>query len=173
MVEAGRDRDRDPVSVAARRGNRNRAVAGRCRDARHGREPRIGLRCAAIALVTALSLAACATPPGALRATVPAAVPADGNREPRSVPPASTACPTPAYPDGTRRSSVAGLTRVSGEVQPDGSVRSVVVIRSSGTSPLHKQLDRAAADALAQCRFPPAPGTAPASTTVNYRWTAE
>jgi hypothetical protein len=56
---------------------------------------------------------------------------------------------------------------------PQNSGQVLVVIRSSGSTPQHKQLDRAAADALAQCRFPPAPGTAPATTTVNYRWTAQ
>jgi len=127
---------------------------------------------AAIALAAALSLAACATPTGA-PAPASAAAPVQGSPEPRPVPPASLACPSPPFPEELRRTSVSGLTRVSGEVLPDGSVRSVVVIRSSGSTPAHKQLDRAAADALASCRFPPAPGTAPATTTVNYRWTAK
>jgi hypothetical protein len=52
-------------------------------------------------------------------------------------------------------------------------VRSVVIVRSSGPTRAHKLLDRAAADALARCRFPAAPGTAPATTSVDYRWTLD
>jgi len=129
-------------------------------------------RASTAAAALALALAACAAPPEAPApprfAPDPAAPPVGA--EPRPVPLATTVCPVPVFPANLRRSRVAGLTRVSGEVQPDGSVRSVVVIRSSGSTPAHKQLDRAAADALAACRFPPAPGMAPAVTTVNYRW---
>jgi len=130
----------------------------------------------AVATALALALAACAAPPEAppppRLAPDPAAPRAGDGAEPRPVPLASAVCPVPDFPENLRRSRVAGLTRVSGEVQPDGSVRSVVVVHSSGSTPAHKQLDRTAADALATCRFPPAPGMAPAVTTVNYRWNA-
>jgi TonB family protein len=127
-------------------------------------------RGAAIALVVVLSLAACATPPAPPSPGPPAAPPA---LPPRAVPPASTACPAPTVPESLRRSDATGLTRVTGEVQPDGTVRSVVVVRSSGSTRAHKLLDRAAADALSRCRFPPEAGTAPATTTVDYRWTLD
>jgi hypothetical protein len=52
-------------------------------------------------------------------------------------------------------------------------VRSVVIVRSSGPTRAHKLLDRAAADALARCRVPAAPGTAPATTSVDYLWTLD
>jgi TonB family protein len=123
----------------------------------------------ALAAAFAASLAACAAPGTA----PPTAPPPPAGPAPRAVPPAAGACPTPAFPESVRRGDAAGLTRVTGEVQPDGTVRSVVVVRSSGPTRAHKLLDRAAADAMSRCRFPPAPGTAPATTTVDYRWTAD
>ena len=129
---------------------------------------------AGIAVALALALAACATPTAAPPAAPgPAPAEARPGPAPRTVPAASTACPTPVFPGSVRRGQASGLTRVTGEVQPDGTVRSVVVVRTSGPTRAHKALDRAAADALAKCRFPAAPGTLPAETSVDYRWTPD
>jgi hypothetical protein len=132
-VDAMRDEDRSEGAAVAGRGDGEPAAGGRGGGAPGGVSSKRagGLRSTAVVLAAALLLAACTTPPVGPSVATPAAapdgVPATGNPQPRPIPLASSTCPTPAFPDDLRRSSVGGLTRVSGEVQPDGSVLSVVV----------------------------------------------
>lgn len=129
--------------------------------------------------VIVLALAGCASaPPSRSGADTSARmpVPAQPTVPPpvaRSVQPAATVCPTPDYPEVARRAQATGTTVVGGDVQADGTVRSVVVVRSSGASRSHKLLDRAAAEALARCRFPAQPGTLAAPVSVDYVWKLE
>jgi len=59
---------------------------------------------------------------------------------------------TPRYPEAARREGIEGVTTLRFQVLTTGSVGAVVVARSAG----HRDLDRAAVDAIKSWRFEPA-----------------
>ena len=61
-------------------------------------------------------------------------------------------CKRPDYPQAARRDGVEGTAKLRVTVGPDGKIRSIAVLESSG----HPILDRAARDGLIRCRFSPA-----------------
>jgi TonB family protein len=90
--------------------------------------------------------------------------------QPRSVDAKSANCTKPNYPNAARRYDAEGTTYLSFSVDSLGALSNPTVEQSSGASPAHKLLDKAALEALLTCRFPPSPGSAPARGRVEYVW---
>ena len=81
----------------------------------------------------------------------------------------------PAYPGAALRSGATGITRIRFSVDAAGRIAGSQILQSSGPSREHRLMDRAAAEALAQC--PVQVGTDEAgrpvgtTTDVEYVWT--
>jgi len=81
----------------------------------------------------------------------------------------------PDYPAAAQRTGATGVTRIRFSVDASGRIAGSQILRSSGSSREHRMMDRAAAEALAQC--PVQVGTdemgRPVGTTtdVEYVWT--
>ena len=81
----------------------------------------------------------------------------------------------PDYPAAAQRAGATGVTRIRFSVDASGRIAGSQILRSSGSSREHRMMDRAAAEALAQC--PVQVGTdemgRPVGTTtdVEYVWT--
>jgi len=81
----------------------------------------------------------------------------------------------PEYPTAAQRTGATGVTRIRFSVDASGRIAGSQILRSSGSSREHRMMDRAAAEALAQC--PVQVGTdemgRPVGTTtdVEYVWT--
>lgn len=81
----------------------------------------------------------------------------------------------PTYPGAAQRAGATGITRIRFSVDATGRIAGSQILQSSGSSREHRLLDRAAAEALAQC--PVQVGTdesgRPVGTTtdVEYVWT--
>jgi periplasmic protein TonB len=81
----------------------------------------------------------------------------------------------PEYPAAAQRTGATGVTRIRFSVDASGRIAGSQILRSSGSSREHRMMDRAAAEALAQC--PVQVGTdemgRPVGTTtdVEYVWT--
>jgi TonB family protein len=71
-------------------------------------------------------------------------------------------CVRPSYPQSALAAGVEGQPKVSVEINPDGSVRSVTLTRSSGNA----AIDRAAVQAARRSRFQPVAGGA--SVPIEY-----
>lgn len=87
-------------------------------------------------------------PPVASR---PAPVPVPTNSAANSAP-VPTSQPAPRYPRNAQRSGAEGTVQVQVDVGPDGVPTSVALAQGSG----HRELDRAAMDAVRRWRFRPA-----------------
>jgi protein TonB len=78
------------------------------------------------------------------------------------------------YPNAALRAEATGTTRIRFTVGPDGRVTSSEVVRSSGPSREHKQMDRVALSKLSSCSFNPGTdenGRPTGGTTeVEYVW---
>ncbi len=83
-------------------------------------------------------------------------------------------CDKPEYPAAAARAEATGITKIRFTVDAQGKVSSAQVQKSSGSSREHRLLDRAAVDALSQCRFKPGvdeQGKPVGGTTlVDYVW---
>jgi protein TonB len=64
-------------------------------------------------------------------------------------------CERPQYPPSAAREEATGTTRIRFKVDGNGRVMAAEVVRRSGSSRAHRQLDRAAVQALGNCRFEP------------------
>lgn len=77
-------------------------------------------------------------------------------------------CPKPEYPAAALRADVQGTTVVKLAVAPSGTVTRSEVSESSGDSREHKILDRAAHDALRQCKFNAIQGAGERTARLSY-----
>ncbi|MBC7939460.1 MAG: TonB family protein [Chitinophagaceae bacterium] len=109
----------------------------------------------ALALTLSAWLAACSTP----APTVP-----------RNISLSSGKCAQPGYPAEARRSEASGSTEMEFEVNAEGKVTRVAIVKPSGDSPGHQVLDAVALATLRQCSFPATPGFLPASSRMTYLW---
>ena len=81
----------------------------------------------------------------------------------------------PQYPAAALRAGVAGVSRIRFSVDASGHISGAQILQSSGTARENRLLDKAAADALAQC--PVTAGTdemgrpVGATADVDYVWT--
>jgi protein TonB len=81
----------------------------------------------------------------------------------------------PVYPAAAVRAGVSGVTRIRFTVDAGGRVSAAQILQSSGATRENRMMDKAAADALAQC--PVTAGTdemgrpTGATTDVDYVWT--
>lgn len=86
-------------------------------------------------------------------------------------------CERPAYPAAASRAEVTGLTKIRFTIDADGRVVTADIERSAGASREHRQLDRAAVDALSRCRFRPGTDESGraigAFAVVEYVWRLE
>ena len=91
-----------------------------------------------------------ATPPAVASRPAPAAPVASASGANSS--PVPTSRPSPQYPRAALRAGIEGTVRVQVDVGPDGVPTSVSLDQGSG----HRELDRAALDAVKRWRFRPA-----------------
>jgi protein TonB len=83
----------------------------------------------------------------------------------------------PGYPPAAQRAGAEGVSRIRFTVDASGHIASAQILQSSGPTREHRLLDKAAAEALAQC--PVTPGTddmgrpVGATTDVDYVWRIE
>ncbi len=81
----------------------------------------------------------------------------------------------PAYPAAAQRAGAQGTSRIRFTVDALGHILGAQILQASGTTREHRQLDKAAADALAQC--PVTPGNdedghpVGGTADVEYHWT--
>ena len=87
-------------------------------------------------------------------------------------------CERPEYPAAARRADATGVTRIRFTLDATGKVTKAEVEKPSGTSREHRQMDRAAVEALSKC--PGKPGTDEqgrpvgiSQTVVEYVWKLE
>ncbi len=66
-----------------------------------------------------------------------------------------SSCAKPEFPPAAARAEATGTTRIKFTVDAEGKVSKFEIERSSGATREHRQLDKAAADALSLCRFKP------------------
>jgi len=89
---------------------------------------------------------------------------------PRTVALSSSTCAQPPYPFEAKQLGAEGSTQLSFEVNSQGRVTRVAIIKFSGDGPGHRILDALALETLNKCTFPPAPGFLSASSRVEYVW---
>jgi protein TonB len=81
------------------------------------------------------------------------------------------------YPAAAVRNETTGTTKIRFRVDASGKLAGVELVRSSGPSREHKQLDRAAMDTLSKCAFTPGADenghAVGASFDVDYVWKLE
>ena len=128
------------------------------------------------AALAAAALGACL----AARAASPAAaftVFAPGTTDPSALPRELRAAPVcdekPVYPRAAYRKGLEGLTVLRATVGTDGRIQFITVFRTSGDTVLHRELDTAAAAALASCHWDvvsPASFDHPVDVDAHYRW---
>ncbi len=86
-------------------------------------------------------------------------------------------CSRPEYPPAARRAEASGTTRLRFRVDASGRVVAAEVLEHSGYSGAHRQLDRAAVDALSGCHFEPGRNRqgqpVGGYATVEYVWRIE
>lgn len=81
----------------------------------------------------------------------------------------------PSYPTAALKAEATGLTRIRFTIDSTGKMVKADIEKASGSSREHRLMDRAAVDALGQCRFKP--GTdengnpVGAYALVEYNWT--
>jgi protein TonB len=84
-------------------------------------------------------------------------------------------CETPSYPAAALKAEATGLTRIRFTVDAIGKMTKAEIEKPSGPSREHRLMDRAAVDALGQCRFKPgldeAGNPVGAYAVVEYSWT--
>jgi TonB family protein len=98
------------------------------------------------------------------------ALPAPTPTAPREVSMAKATCQPTNYPDEARRLGAAGQTEVEMEVNPEGKVTRVAIIKSSGATAGHRALDALAISTISKCVFPPAPGFLSGTGRMVYIW---
>lgn len=79
-------------------------------------------------------------------------------------------CQPTVYPEEAKRLGAAGQTEVEMEVNPEGKVTRVAIIRSSGSTAGHQALDALAINTISKCAFPPAPGFLSGTGRMVYLW---
>lgn len=79
-------------------------------------------------------------------------------------------CLSPSYPVAAARLGATGVTRVVFTVEPSGAVANVVVVRRSGETRAHAELDKRAVQSIARCEFGPALGYAPVRVAQDFEW---
>ncbi len=110
-----------------------------------------------LALAVALGATACALPP-------PPAT------QPRTVLVNGAECQPASYPAEARRLGSTGQTEVEFEVNPEGKVTRVAIVKTSGSTPGHQALDALALTTISQCKFPAAPGFLSGTGRMAYVW---
>ena len=93
--------------------------------------------------------------------------------QPRAVAINAGVCEQANYPAEARQWEAAGSTEMEFEVNPEGKVTRVAILKPSGTSPGHLALDTLARNTLSKCTFPPAPGFLSGSARMVYVWKLE
>jgi len=88
----------------------------------------------------------------------------------REVSMAKATCQPTVYPEEARRLGAAGQTEVEMEVNPEGKVTRVAIIKSSGNTPGHQALDALAINTISKCIFAPAPGFLSGTGRMVYVW---
>jgi TonB family protein len=88
----------------------------------------------------------------------------------REVSMAKATCQPTVYPEEARRMGSVGQTVVEMEVNAEGKVTRVAIIRSSGATSGHQALDALAINTISKCVFPPAPGLLSGSGRMVYLW---
>ncbi len=85
-----------------------------------------------------------------------------------------SSCEKPEYPAAAARAEATGITKIRFTVDATGKVSNTTLEKPSGSSREHKQLDRAAIDALSKCPFKPGMDETGkpigATTVVEYVW---
>ena len=77
-------------------------------------------------------------------------------------------CPMPSYPPGARARQEQGVTDITFDIDPEGWVRNVQIVKSSG----YPQLDAASISTIGGCWFKPSQeGTK--RIPVRYNWTLD
>jgi TonB family protein len=89
---------------------------------------------------------------------------------PRTVSVGSSTCKQPAYPAEAKSHQASGTTELEFEVNAEGRVTRVAIVKFSGDSQGHRILDTLALDTLNKCTFPAAPGFLPGRSRVQYVW---
>ncbi len=82
----------------------------------------------------------------------------------------TSTCAQPPYPTEAKHHGAEGTTQLDFEVNAQGRVTRVAIVKYSGDGPGHKLLDALALETLNKCTFPPAPGFLSASSRVEYVW---
>ena len=98
------------------------------------------------------------------------AAPAPEATKPRTVVVSKATCQPTTYPDVARRQGAAGQTEVELEVNAEGKVTRVAIVKSSGSTPGHLALDALALNTIAKCTFPPEPGFLSGTGRMVYVW---
>jgi len=84
-------------------------------------------------------------------------------------------CEKPPYPAAAIKADATGLTRIRFTIDPTGRMVKAEIEKPSGSSREHRLMDRAAVEALGQCRFKPgtddAGNAVGAFAIVEYNWT--
>jgi len=121
-----------------------------------------------------------AAPPVAAAAPAPPAPPARPAEPPRVAQPARldvAHCEKPMYPIAALRAGAAGSTLIRFAIDASGRVQRATLTRASGTSLEHRQMDRAAIEALSRCAFKPGLDenghAVGAQADVEYVWRVE
>jgi TonB family protein len=79
-------------------------------------------------------------------------------------------CSVLAYPENARKAEAEGVTGLSYTLSPQGKVLNVKIVKRSGMSREHRELDRAAVDFVNACTFPEQESTDPVTMEFSYRW---
>jgi TonB family protein len=87
---------------------------------------------------------------------------------PRPTRPQIEHCPKPEYPLAALRAEVQGTTIIKLSMNSSGKVTEAEVVQSSGESREHGLLDKAAHDALRNCRFNAVEGAGERTTRLSY-----
>ena len=82
----------------------------------------------------------------------------------------TSTCAQPPYPAEAKHLGAEGTTQLDFEVNAQGKVTRVAILKLSGAGPGHKLLDALALETLNKCTFPAAPGFLSASSRVEYVW---
>lgn len=124
--------------------------------------------------VAAIALSTTARPASAADAfAIYAPGTTDASTLPRELRVAPVCSEKPVYPRTAYRKGLEGLTVLRATVDTDGRIRVITVFRTSGDTVMHRELDTAAAAALASCHWDvvsPASFDHPVDVDAHYRW---
>lgn len=93
--------------------------------------------------------------------------------KPRPLDLKTATCKVPDYPSEAADQGTEGVTTVVMTVDETGRVTHAIVVKKSGPTVFHTDLDQAALAAAKGCVFAPAPGFGPVNARRNFRWVLE